>query len=218
MNTRTTPGTAAAAAVSMRTTSARAWSASRTAPCSMPVGRAGRRRTACRRARGRSPGSACRSSRCRRAGAPRASRPSRAARPRRGSSRSRCTGRGARRGAGPRCRGRARSPLRSSSAATRTRMPGVQNPHCSAPVAANADASRSRSLVGQTLERRDRRARDLLRPTGCSSRPPCRRRAPCNSRTGPTASSRLWASTRRAPRAAPRADADARPRPRPRSR
>ncbi len=37
------------------------------------------------------------------------------------------------------------APFFSSSDAVRTRMPGVQNPHCSAPVDAKAAAMRSRA-------------------------------------------------------------------------
>ena len=55
----------------------------------------------------------------------------------------RCTGRGARRGARSRSVRVAR-PL-PRSAAARTTMPGVQNPHCEPPVATNARTSDSRS-------------------------------------------------------------------------
>ena len=66
----------------------------------------------------------------------------------------------------------------------------MQNPHCSAPVAAKAAASSSRSLGRHALERGDRRCPRSGRAGGCSSPPPCRRPAPCSTRTDPTASSR----------------------------
>ena len=84
---------------------------------------------------------------------------------------------------------------RSRSHAARTRMPGVQKPHCEPPVATNADASRSRSS-GASPSRvvTDRPATRV----GRASRTPRgarRRRARCSSRTDPAARSRpspMW--------------------------
>ena len=69
----------------------------------------------------------------------------REARSPRRSSASRCSGTGARRARGRRRSGG--SLPRAISAAARTRIPGVQNPHCDAPVATNASTSRSRSAA-----------------------------------------------------------------------
>ena len=110
--------------------------------------RAGRRRTACRRARARSPGSELPldADAAERRAASRGLALARAARPRRGSSRSRCSGTGARRG-GARRSSRSRSaPLlveqrrdpHEDARACRTRTAARR-------VAANADAKRSRS-------------------------------------------------------------------------
>ena len=108
----------------------------------------GRRHMACRRARARGPRSEVRSCRRHRTRVVRRLHPSRAARSHRGSSRSPCSGRGARRGGAPRLDASRSGPFFSISAFVRMTMPGVQNPHCRAPVDAKTLAYRSRSSVG----------------------------------------------------------------------
>ena len=87
---------------------------------------------------------------------------------RRGSSRSRCSGRGGRRGAAPSPSRSRSAPFLSICALARITMPGMQNPHCRPPQAANASAKRWRSSSSTPFERDDRLAGDLVERRGCS--------------------------------------------------
>ena len=93
------------------------------------------------------------------------------------------------------------------SAARRTMIPGVQNPHWLAPWRANASAHRVRLL--HPVERRRPTARRPGAPASRTTPAGDRRRARCSTRTGPAGCTRPWATaapeTRRAgPRAASR--------------
>lgn len=98
-------------------------------------------------------------------------------------------------------------PFLSSRALTppaKTSMPGVQNPHWSAPVAAKAAARRARSSSGRPSSVVTSLPSARSRPTWHNTTALIRA-APCSTRTAPKASSRPWATPHPVRRAAPRA-------------